>query len=206
MNADDQGDDRVDEVERACAGDAAALAALLEQHREAMQRFADARLPARVRRRVSVADVVQDAQLVALARAADFEPRGPDSFRNWLFGIVDHKVRESIRNHEGVAKRSMRREVTRGARRETGQFRARQPTPSQIAIGAETADLADRALAALSDDHREVLRLTRREHLRLAEVAERMGRSRDALRKLLDRALTSFAAELARLRGERLGD
>jgi len=209
MAANEHIDDRDDDarlVRRACAGDAAALASLLERHREAMQRFADARLPARLRRRVSVADVVQDAHVVALDRAADFEPQGPDSFRNWLFGIVDRKVRESIRNHDGAAKRSLRREVTRAARRETGQFRARQPTPSQVAIGAETADLAERALGALSQDHRDVLRWTRREHLRLEEVAERMGRSRDAVRKLLDRALTSFAHELARLQGERQSD
>jgi RNA polymerase sigma-70 factor (ECF subfamily) len=192
-------------VERAREGDSDALACLLERHRQAMQRFADARMPGRLRRRVSVADVVQEAQLVALDRAAEFEPRGPDSFRNWLFGIVDRKVRETIRNHDGAAKRSLRREVTRAARRETGQFRARQPTPSQVAIGAETADLAERAMAALSDDHRTVLRLTRREHLRLEEVADRMGRSRDAVRKLLDRALTSFASELARLQGESRG-
>lgn len=195
------GDDEAAALERAHGGDTAELATLLERHREAMRRFADARLPARLRRRVSVADVVQEAQLVALGRAADFEPRGPDSFRNWLFGIVDRKVRESIRNHEVAAKRSMRRELTSAEPDQTLQSRERQPTPSQVAIGAETAALIESAMSALSPDHREVLRLARGERLGLGEVAERMGRSRDAVRKMLDRALTHFARELARLRG-----
>jgi RNA polymerase sigma-70 factor (ECF subfamily) len=187
--ADDQ---QTDLLARACAGDADCLATLLERHRLAMQRFADTRLPAHLRRRVSVSDVVQEAQLVALDRAVDFEPRGPDSFRNWLFGIVDRKVREAIRFHDLAAKRSRRREVSRVGRRETGQLGARQPTASQVAMGIETAAAAERALAALSDDHREVLQLVRREQLSLDDVATRMGRSREAVRKLVDRALARF--------------
>jgi RNA polymerase sigma-70 factor (ECF subfamily) len=178
---------------RAREGDESAFNELLERHRDALRRFAETRLPPRLRRRVSVADVLQEASLVAHRRHASFEPRGPDSFRNWLMGIVDRKVREAIRGHEGAARRSLQREVTRAQRAQMAQMPAGTPTPSQIAVGAETAALADRILEEMREDDRTVLRLTRHERLTLQETAVRMNRSREATRKLLGRALARFS-------------
>jgi len=158
-------------------------------------------MPAHLRRRLSAADVVQEAHIVALQRALDFEDRGAGSFRNWLLKIVEHKVRQAVRDHLAAGKRSMDREVTRGARRETGAFAGRQPSPSEAAIGSELAELAGRAMAALPEDYRDVLRLTRDEQLGLAEVGERMGRSYAATKKLYARALSRFASEFSRLQG-----
>lgn len=196
MSADRQRTERNSDaglLRQARSGDESALADLLERHRDALRRFAETRLPARLRRRVSVADVLQEANLVAMHRHADFEPRGRDSFRNWMMGIVDRKVREAIRAHEGAARRSLQREVTRTQRRDTGQMAGHTPSPSQVAMGAETAEIAERVLAAMRDDDRTVLRLTRHEHLSLDETARRMDRSKDATRKLLGRALARFA-------------
>ena len=53
--------------------------------------------------------------------------------------------------------------------------------------------------------YREVLSLARGECLTLREVGERMDRSPEAVRKLLDRALSRLGAEFGRLRGESRG-
>jgi RNA polymerase sigma-70 factor (ECF subfamily) len=200
-------DDVSDEVliERIKGGDEAAFQALFSRYVRVLERFAERRLPGRLRRRVSVADVLQEAQLVALERILDFEARDDASFRNWLMRIVEFKVKQAVRCHQGAARRAMDREVTRGARTATGHLLGHQPSPSQVAIGAEVEELARKAMDALPDHYREVLRLAREERLPLAEVGERMGRSAEAARKLLGRALSAFTEEFERLQGESPG-
>ena len=51
-------------------------------------------------------------------------------------------------------------------------------------------------MAALSEDHREVLRLALEEGLSLRECAERMGRSREAMKKLYGRAVCALRARV----------
>jgi RNA polymerase sigma factor (sigma-70 family) len=175
---------------------------LLDRHREELTARIRQRLPPRLDRKVAVSDVLQESCLVAFRRREDLEDRGGNAFRNWLLGIVDLKARESIRNQEVAARRSARREVTRSQRRDTGQFAGDQPTPSQVVIGAELADLARRAAAALPEDYRTILRLAREEGLSLGEAAERMRRSREAVKKLYGRALCRFRKVFDRMRGE----
>jgi RNA polymerase sigma-70 factor (ECF subfamily) len=183
-------------IERIRRGDPEAFSALYGRYVRKLERFAQRRLPGRLRRRVSVADVLQEAQIVALERMRDFQARGEDSFRNWLMRIVELKVRQAVRRHREAARRAIEREATRGARTSTGHLVGREPSPSEVAIGAELAQRARRALASLPEPYREVLRLAREECLTLREVGERMGRSPEAARKLLGRALSAFAKEL----------
>jgi RNA polymerase sigma factor (sigma-70 family) len=49
------------------------------------------------------------------------------------------------------------------------------------------------ALERLPEAHREVLQLIQEEHLTVDEAAARMGRTREAVRKLYSRALARFA-------------
>ena len=61
---------------------------------------------------------------------------------------------------------------------------------------AELEEAARRAMAALPADYGEVLRLRQEEHLSLGEAAKRMGRSKEAARKLYSRALARLAERL----------
>jgi RNA polymerase sigma-70 factor (ECF subfamily) len=60
-------------------------------------------------------------------------------------------------------------------------------------MAAESRAAVRRALDALPPDYRSVLLLTRFEGLSLAEAAARMGRSREAAKKLHARALARLA-------------
>ena len=184
------------------SGDDDALQALLTRH-EAMLRGRIGRwLPAHVRRRLSVSDVWQETCVVVAERREDFEFRGENSFRNWMLGIAQKKVRRAVQRHVAVAKRAAYREVTRGHRGATTQFVSGAPSPSQVAIGAELAALAKDAIESLPDDYQTILRLCRNEGLSLREAGERMGRSREAAKKLYGRALARFARVFGRLKGE----
>jgi RNA polymerase sigma-70 factor (ECF subfamily) len=66
---------------------------------------------------------------------------------------------------------------------------APQSSPSQQAARREQAVLLADALAQLPDDYREVILVRHFEGLPLAEVASRMGRSVESVRKLWTRAL-----------------
>jgi len=183
------------------AGDQEALRRLLDREEVALRAHIERCLPVYLRRRLSTSDIVQEARIVAFRRCGDFEDRGVGSFRNWVHGIAENKIRAAIEKHLKTAKRAAGREVSRAHRRETAQFASRDPSPSQAAIGAELAELALEAMRALPKDHREVLRLAREEQLPLREVAGRMGRSYEATRKLYARALRRFADLLDSMRG-----
>ena len=147
-----------------------------------------------VRRKVSVADVLQEAWITAHDRLAEFEPRGDGAFGAWLARIAEWKAREAVRRFAGTARRDARREVSRGGRPDTAVAAAADgPSPSGVASARERSERVLRALDRLEPDHRQVIRLVQLDGLRIAEAAELMGRSRDATKKLYGRALARLA-------------
>jgi RNA polymerase sigma-70 factor (ECF subfamily) len=184
-------------IQRAVSGDEVAFQLLFEQYMDTLTRFAERRMSPVVRRRVSAADVVQEAQIVAMRRIRDFEDRGDDAFRRWLLRIVRLKTSEAVRRHVGVARRDARRELTRGRRTDTGQHRGANATPSQVAIGHELREKLDGALMELPPHYRDVFRMARLEGMTLAEIAERIGKSREAVKKMYARAIRRLHEALA---------
>ena len=144
-----------DLVDRARAGDGEALRALLERHEASLRRRLDRSVPPPLRRPVSVADVMQETWLVAFRRTADFDDRGDGAFDAWLAAIADLKLREAVRHHLLTEKRAGSREITRGARPNSSAFADREPSPSDAAIGEETRERAERAMAGLPEDYRQ---------------------------------------------------
>jgi len=193
--------DDVDLIRRFKEGDEEAFRILFARYGKVLSSRIREYLPERLLRKVAVSDVLQESLLVAYRRREGFEDRGEAAFRHWLLNIVELRTREAVRRHDGAAKRSARREVTRSRRGPTASVQAKQATPSQVAIGQELGELAKRALATLPEDYRDVLRLTRDEKLSFAVAAERMERSEAATRKLYGRALERFRQEFDRLRG-----
>lgn len=183
-----------DLVARFQAGDKEAFRELLERHQRIVQSRLAGRMPERLRRRMSVADVVQEACLVAYDRREAFEDRGDGSFGRWLQGIAEYRLRDEIKRHLGAQKRSARREVTKAQRPETAYYAALAGTPSGQAASAEQLERIRKALGRLSPDYRTVLSLALEKGLSLREVAEQMGRSREAIKKLYGRALIRLRA------------
>jgi len=189
-------------IRRFRAGDGEALCALFDRHEGLLRDRAARHLPARLRRRHSISDVLQESRIVAFRRGGDFEPRDEHSLRNWLLEIVERKARRAVQRHDAVAKRSISREVTRTQRPETAKFEGAVPSPSQVAMAAELAEQAKMAMSRLPEDYREVLRLSRKEDLNLKEIAVHMGRSYEATKKLYGRALARLGTVLREMRGE----
>ncbi len=71
-----------------------------------------------------------------------------------------------------------------------------RPSPRAQVIEAEEARRLRLAMARLSPDHRQVIVLRSWEQLTFAEVARRMQRSEDAVKKLWSRAMQNLKREL----------
>lgn len=185
----------------AAGGDRAALERLLAAYLPQLQGFVHARLGPGLEPRESSVDVVQSVcrQVLATRALTDFD--GEEHFRAWLFTCALNKVREKARFHR-LAKRDVGREAPRADEDPLSSV-AHLFTPSREAVGKETAAALGAALAALSEEHREVITLARIAELRHAAIAEVMGRSEPAVRQLLARALLRLTEEL-RARGVEL--
>lgn len=187
--------------ERATTGDGGALRDLLEHYLPQLHAFVRLRLGPALRARESSMDLVQSVCGELLASGSCFEFRGEERFRAWLFTSALNKIREKHRFHN-YAKRNVHREVSDGGQRallEAVSFL----TPSVDAICKETALALQSSLDALTDEHREVITMARVVNLPHAVIAEAMGRSEEAVRQLLVRALVNLSQEL-RARGVEL--
>src|SRR5688572_16590442 len=111
MNA-DGGPEAAMLLARAAGGDAEAWGALLTQHQERLQYVLAFRLDPRLRGRVDVADVIQDAFIDATARRAEFFGQSVQPLFLWLRWIVGNTLRDLHRHHLGARMRDARREVS----------------------------------------------------------------------------------------------
>ena len=178
---------------RVRAGDASAAAILFDRHAGALRERARRGLPATLRAKVGPSDVVQDAYLAAFLDLGGFEHRGDGSFARWLRQILEHKILNEVRRHDGVARRDARREVEIATE---GGPTSGDPSPSAEVIAAEQAAAVREAVDELPEDYREVIRLVHHEGLTLTDAGARMGRSADAARKLYGRAIERMAERL----------
>jgi len=183
-------------IERSLAGDERAFRELYDRYSDEVLGYIRRRTPAKLRRRMSIADLLQETYATAFQRLPAYEGPRETSFRHWILQIADFKVKESSRHHLDVAKRAANRELSRNMRPATHAFGGREPTPSAHAIAAETEAALDRAMRALPDDYRTILHLMHEQGYGIAAAAEQMGRSAAAGRMLYGRAVARLAQDL----------
>ena len=179
--------------DQATGGDRDALDQLLQRYLPQLHAFVHVRLGPQLRARESSLDVVQSV-CRQLLEARRFDFRGEDRFRGWLFTAALNKVRERHRRLQSDKRDVAREEPTPAVLTALAHL----VTPSQEAIGNETAAAVREALGALGEDHREVITLSRLVGLPHAVIAEVMERSEQAVRQLLARAMLQLTRELRR--------
>jgi RNA polymerase sigma factor (sigma-70 family) len=126
------------------------------------------------RDRAAAEDVVQGTFLVAMERAARWDPRRP--LRPWLLGILHREARR--------ARRCARRTVD-----DARVALPTEPSPPQRALAAEAARAVEGALGELPQPYRAVVELHVVHALAPATIAARLQRSPGAVRTQLWRGL-----------------
>lgn len=162
-----------------------------ERYRERLLSVIYLRMGPELRARMDPEDVLQEVAIEAIHSWDSLED--PEHAGAWLVTLARRKVARILRDQIGVAARDPRRE--RHIPTDVPLADARSG-PVTVADRKDRLALLERALECLSDDHREVIVMSRIEGLPAKDIAERMGRSENAVHLLLGRALKRLAAEL----------
>ena len=181
------------------AGDRDALGRLLALYHNYLGLLARLQVRRRLQGKVDAADLVQETFLKAHRHFATFRGSTEREWTAWLRQILATSSANLVRHYLGSRGRDPRLEreladaFDASSRCLEGGFALPQSTPSQQAARREQAVVLAEALARLPEDHREAVILRHLEGLTFPEVADRMGRSVDSVKKL-------WARGLARLR------
>ena len=172
----------------AADGDSDALGELFEPNRAQLRRMIELRIDPRVRQRVDVSDVIQEAFLDAARQLPDYvdDPRLP--FHLWLRMVTGGRLMQVHRYHLDAKKRDVRLELRPGRAdmpAATSVALAQQLTrtgtsPSGAAIRAEERERLEGALTQMKELDREVLALRHFERLTNGEVAQLLELSEQA--------------------------
>jgi RNA polymerase sigma-70 factor, ECF subfamily len=184
-------------LDRVHKGDREAFALLFDQYSRRLAVLIHYRLSAELRASLEIDDVLQEVFFRAFRDIGKFEYRSPGSFMNWLSKIAGHVIIDLARFHG----REQRQAVETVPFRSESNPRGPQPvdsmTPSRILRENEEVDTLIGKLSALPGDYREAILLAKVEGLSTAEVAERMGKSREAAALLVHRAVKRFRSMAA---------
>ncbi len=165
-------------VARARKGDRAAFDRLIETHAERVRSFIASRIKFHIGPRIELDDIVQETVARACEAIPRFQWKGEESFFRWLCGIAKHalldeaeKLRKSerVEEHPGIS--------------------ADAVPPSKAMRREERFERLQKALEELPPDHRQVLILARLQGLKIKEIARRLSRSPDSVKRILSKAL-----------------
>jgi RNA polymerase sigma-70 factor (ECF subfamily) len=181
-------------VTRASNGDAVAIESLLVEYLPRLRGYVRLQMPADLRAKESVSDVVQSVCREVLAGASGFEYRGEAAFRSWLFRVAFSKVHDRLRYHMAEKRGPGRDEpISSSLPTPDSGIRLSGRSPSQLAIAKESWQLVERAFDRLDPRDRQVVLLAKVEGLPRKEVAAQLGCSLEAAYSLLRRALARLA-------------
>ena len=186
-----------DLLERAGGGDEEALGQLLDIYRPYLTLLARLRKNRQLQARVGDSDLVQETAILVHRDFAKFRGASEQEFTAWLRQLMAHVAANLLRDHKrqqrDVRLEKQLHEVFNQSSQMVGRALAStRSTPSQIAARRERAVLLAQALSELPADYREVLVLREMEGMSLRQVAQRMGRTENAVQKLWARAVVQM--------------
>lgn len=181
------------------AGSPADLGRALDQFRDYLLAIAGRQLDPVLQAKGGASDIVQETFLEAQRDFAQFDGTTGSELRAWLVRLLMNNLANFARHFKQTEKREVRREVALPGDTPsgvTGGVAADTPTPSVEVIADERAEAVRLAVERLPEDYRQVIILRNREDRPFSEIAERMGRSENAVRKLWFRAVELLQHEL----------
>lgn len=181
-------------------GDEAALNKLFAVYGERIRRILRLRMGGELRSKVESMDLVQDVFISALKDLGNFTYQNEGDFLRWMSRIAENRIRDNI-DQLHANKRDIRKEIPLSSNRPNMQdsfVATNEPvnatTPSVIIAKIEHWDKLEKAIDRLKPEYREVIILTKIDELSYKEAGARLGKTPDAIRMLLSRAI----AELSR--------
>ena len=180
-------------------GDETALDQLCRVYSERVRWIVRLRMGAEIRSKLESMDLAQDVLISAFRDLGNFTYKNEGDFLRWLSEIAENRLRDNLdRLH--ADKRDIRKEVRFDSHRPTTEnsfVGSAEPidltTPSVIMSKREDLARLAKALDALKPEYRKVIVLTKIEGLSYKEIAESLGKSSDAVRMLVSRAIAALS-------------
>ena len=192
-------------VERAIAGDRAAVERLLLDNYTPLAGRIAKRLPGSMSGVVSVEDIVQQTYAQAFRTIASFQPREGATVLTWLTAIAENRLRDAIRAQRRKKRGGDFRQVqaalgddSRSGADMLDALAGRTQTASQSVARRELVHAVRAAVAGLPEEYREAIQLRYFDGYSLDETAVLMGRTAGAVRGLVDRAKKQIRDSLGR--------
>jgi RNA polymerase sigma-70 factor (ECF subfamily) len=179
----------LDLLERAKAGDRAALDLLMARYLPRLRRWASGRLPQWARDMADTEDLVQDAVLQTFRKIDSFEARGEGALQAYLRQAVVNRIRDELR----------RAGRTPPATALDSQKPGSDASPLEVAIGREAVERYERALSRLRPEDRAAIVARLEMDCTNQELAVALNKpSANAARMAAERALVRLAEEMRR--------
>ena len=180
-------------LEKARAGDSGALSQALERNRRRLTVLVHFKLGPRARQLSDAEDVLQEVYLRAFRSIGQFTYQSPGSLLRWLSAIADHVIADSAR-YAGREKRAGVEVPFRSLSNPLGPEPLDTRTPSRLLAQQEAVARLLGRLSALPEEYRQAILMAKIEGLSTAEMAERLGKPREAVALLVYRAVKRFRA------------
>jgi RNA polymerase sigma-70 factor (ECF subfamily) len=176
-------------IDRVKNGDYEAFTLLFDKYRRRLAVLIHYKLSPEVGCFVEVDDILQETFFKAFRDVGNFTYQSSGSFLRWLSRIADHVIVDLARFH--MRQRRHAEEVVRfrSESNPEGPEPVDTRTPSRVLSEKQGLLALLDKLSALPDDYREVILLAKVEGLSTREMAERLGKSREAVALLLHRAI-----------------
>lgn len=173
----------------------------LEQYRSYLKLLAELQLNPRLRGKEDASDIVQLTMLEAHRDLAGFRGKTDAELRAWLKMILTNNV-TNVARHYGTLKRGVGREVSleqdfeQSSAQLVGQLIADQTSPSMKLMKQERSEQLADALLRLLEDERTAVVLKHFHNWSVAEIAQSLGRTQEAVAGLLRRGLKKLRDHL----------
>ena len=182
-------------LDQAKSGSPEALNRIYERCAGRLLAFIRLRLGRDLRSRLESRDILQATLLKSLEHVSDLKAQETRSVMAWLARIAEHEIRDCADFHH---------RQRRDAARETPlDDDAPLPALTRSALSRvildEEATRLEQAIESLSPAHRDVILLRKFEELSFSDIAQRLGKTEDACRMLLARAMTALTLKMSEI-------
>ncbi len=192
-----RGEDSAQLAERAAQGDREAVERLIERHLPELRAFVRLRAGEALRQRESASDLVQSTCREVLSHLDRFQFPDESAFRRWLFVTAQRKIADRIDHYTAQKRNAVREErlASEGGAQDDllASCYRRFSSPSRRALVRDEIERLERAFDQLTEEQREVVTLAHVAGLSRAQIAEQLGKSENAVRIVLHRALARLA-------------
>ncbi|MFK7739373.1 MAG: RNA polymerase sigma factor [Planctomycetota bacterium] len=163
----------------------------IEQHLPQLEKYVRHHMGSKLAARESSQDIVQSVCRELITAGSKLSFPNDRALHAWLQTAAKNKILQKARHHRSQ-RRASDLEVAAADTRIQSQL-GDQLTPSRDASAREQVERIETAMAGLSDEDREIITLIRVTGLSHAEAAAQTGRSVEASRAHLRRALVHLS-------------